>query len=188
MAKVGKIKKKPATPHSRASRRALSPSLSISVSKTLPSPSTNPRPPVTSKPHILSASTSSGIRKPKYKQLKHSQRVRQQAGIQRAFDVMDKREVKVLKSVVKEKKVEGVGGKGGRGKGNLFEALEDGGLDLVEDREREWVSDEEMPEVEVPEERSEVLEEAVQGEVKEAVVPESVPLPVATTLEEDELL
>lgn len=104
------------------------------------------------------------------------------------MDNMDKLEHKVQKSVKKEKKV--VERKKGwdevnvekkklglAGKKNAFEALEDDD----EPGGKEWVSDEEMPEVD-----DGVLLE-VQGEVKMVVVPESVPLPVAT-VEEDELL
>jgi hypothetical protein len=66
-------------------------------------------------------------------------------------------------------------GKKAKSKGYAFEGLEEDDGDKAR-AEREWVSDEEMPEVE-------------GGAVKELefVVPESIPLPQAT-VEEDEML
>jgi hypothetical protein len=121
--------------------------------------------------------------------------------MEKAYATQEKFELKVQKSVGKEKKVgerkkgwEDVNtvvgkeiGKGG-GKKNPFETLEE-----ERDKEdREWVSDEEMDAAdgaEGAEGDSNMVEEVeVNGEVKEAVVPEAVPLPAASVIEEDELL
>lgn len=96
--------------------------------------------------------------------------------MERAADNLDKLELKVQKSVSKEKKVKE------RKKGwedvneekvvkkqnNAFEALEE------QDDGREWVSDEEMPEVEVGAEETKAA-----GAVNTVPVAQSVPLPVA---------
>lgn len=111
--------------------------------------------------------------------------------MERAADNLDKLELKVAKSVGKEKKIrerrkgweEVNGGKKEKGK-NAFEALNGEDNDGRRKEEREWVSDEEMDDGgrdgEVPVQ--------VTGEVKQldVVVPESVPLPAA--IEEDEFL
>ncbi|KAF2252156.1 hypothetical protein BU26DRAFT_252179 [Trematosphaeria pertusa] len=168
MAKTAKIKKRQSTLHSRAARRAHSPSPDSSLSKPL-KPSTTTRsasasPPPNAadpKPHVLAAQNAGITKKSKSKPLKRAQRLRRMKGMERAADNMDKLELKVARSVGKEKKVNE------RRKG----------------KEREWVSDEEMDGVD-----EEVLAPDVAGEVKqlEVVVPASVPLPVAT--EEDEFL
>jgi hypothetical protein len=123
-------------------------------------------------------------KKSKSKALKRQQRLRQLKGMERAADNLDKLELKVQKSVGKEKKVrerkkgwEDVNGEKRvlqQNQGlNAFEALEsqDGG--------REWVSDEEMPEVEGAEAPVE------GGAVKTLPVAGGAPLPA---VEEDEML
>jgi hypothetical protein len=117
--------------------------------------------------------------------------------MERAADNLDKLEARVQKSVGREKKVkerrkgwEDVNNeKKKKGlKGNAFELLEE---EENKRQEREWVSDDEMPEVddESGVEEGDVASKEVRGEVKhvDAVVPESVPLPAAT-VEEDEML
>jgi hypothetical protein len=102
--------------------------------------------------------------------------------MERAADNLDKLELKVQKSLTKEKKVrerkkgwEDVNEeKKEKKQKNAFEALED------QDDDREWVSDEEMPEVELG-------AEDVAGAVKAVPVADSVPLAVAN-VEEDEML
>ncbi|KAF2466096.1 uncharacterized protein BDR25DRAFT_237994 [Lindgomyces ingoldianus] len=196
MAKTAKLKKRQSTLHSRASRRALSPPTAITLSKSLSTTTTtSSRPSTTPNPHVLAAHSAGITKKPKFKQLKRQQRIRHQKGLERAADVLDKRELKVQKSVGKERKVrdrkkgwEDVNESRLKVKSRMgFEALEEDGGSR---REREWVSDEEMPEVEVAAESEgdEVLGLGISGEVKEVVVPESVPLPVASAFEEDELL
>ena len=147
--------------------------------------------------------------------MKRQQRLRQLNAIERAADNMDKLELKVQKSAGKEKKVrdrkkgwEELNVHGGNEKsvkmkrGNVFNGLEDGEEESRSGKEREWVSDEEMDPVEgnrqegnvgfgdvvmVPEQGGVALGPEISGEVKQVVLPESVPLPVAT-LEEDEML
>ncbi|OCL03907.1 hypothetical protein AOQ84DRAFT_442390 [Glonium stellatum] len=196
MAKTAKLKKKATTPHSRAARRAASPSLNLDKSlKTLPRPSSPTTSKPTPKPHVLAAQpTGIAKRNPKSKPLKRQQRLRQIKGMERAADVMEKLEVKMQKSVGREKRVrerrkawdELNGEKTGTKINNAFSALENGGGG-------EWVSDEEMEAVEEASGEVEAIPDATQtnavGEVKEVAVPESAPLPAATaTEEEDEIL
>lgn len=85
--------------HSRAAKRASSPSLNLDKSITsLPTPSTK-------RPSILAVSNGAGItkRKGKGKRLTRHQRLRHEKGTERAETVLDKREKKVERSVGKEK-------------------------------------------------------------------------------------
>jgi hypothetical protein len=125
--------------------------------------------------------------------LKRQQRARQLEKLERAADNLDKLELKVQKSVQKEKKVnerkkgwEDVNEeKKAKKQGlNAFGALEEEDDGRI-DKEREWVSDEEMPEAVADAE--EHVTPDVSGEVKEVVVPATNPLPVAP-IEEDEML
>lgn len=175
-----------ATIHSRAARRAVSPSIDLdkSLKRTARDSASPAREPANAKPHVLAAQNAGITKKSKAKPMKRQQRARQMKAVDRAADNMDKLELKVQKSVGKEKKVKDrrkgwdeVNGE--KRKKNAFEILEGG----EEKKEREWVSDEEMPEVEV----DSGLQADVVGEVKEVVVPESMPQPVST-VEEDELL
>jgi hypothetical protein len=123
-----------------------------------------------------------------------AQRLRHQKGLERAADVIDKRHVKVVKSLDKEnvakersKGWEDVNGDGKRKKkgANAFEELDEDAQQKRE--EREWVSDEEMDDTEVVvQEGSDTITDEVKGAGKplDSVVPESIPLPV----EKDELL
>lgn len=111
--------------------------------------------------------------------------------MERAEDVIDKLESKKAKSIGREKKVrerkkgwEEVNGEK-KVKGNAFDALDD--AENNERKDRDWISDEDMSEVEGGAADSNVAELDISGEVKELVVPESVPLPIAT-VEEDEML
>ncbi|QDS77307.1 hypothetical protein FKW77_004589 [Venturia effusa] len=97
MGKIAKPKKK-ASLHSRAARRAESPSLNIDKSlKTIKPPESNPH------VHIFSNSAvhNSGIRKKKAKPLKRSQKIRQQKGIERADIVKEQNDTKLVKSLDK---------------------------------------------------------------------------------------
>ncbi|KAF2198927.1 hypothetical protein GQ43DRAFT_482902 [Delitschia confertaspora ATCC 74209] len=194
MAKTAKLKKKAAitaSVHSRAARRAVSPSIDLDKSlKNLPRPES---PSSASKaksanPRVLTAQPTGVTKRNKSKPLKRAQRLRQIKAMERAADDMDKLEVKVKKSVTKEKTVkerskawEDVNGRRKNEKSvNPFGALEEseGG------EGREWVSDEEMPEVggvvgEEPE---------ISGAIAQVVVAESAPLPVAPAAVEDEFL
>ncbi|KAL9119902.1 MAG: hypothetical protein Q9187_003541 [Circinaria calcarea] len=106
MAKTAKLKKnaKSTSIHSRAAKRAASPS--IDLDKSLKSV----KPPPDSSIHrssVLSVHNGAGIskRKAKSKLLSRHQRIRQEKGMQRAEAVMDKTEKKVEKSFVKGKTV-----------------------------------------------------------------------------------
>lgn len=104
--------------------------------------------------------------------------------MERAADNMDKLELKVQKSLTKEKKVK----ERKKGWEDVNEEKRDlkkqkNAFELLEERNegREWVSDDEMPEVEVGAE-----EATVAGAVTTVPVAQSVPLPVADV--EDEML
>ncbi|MCJ1360840.1 MAG: hypothetical protein MMC33_010849 [Icmadophila ericetorum] len=104
MAKIPKFKKAQSTSlHSRAAKRASSPSIDLDKSlKSLKPPvDTTPRP-----KSILSAQHGNGItkKKAKGKNLTRQQRLRQEKGLERAEAVMDKKEKKVERSLNKGKK------------------------------------------------------------------------------------
>ncbi|PGH03233.1 hypothetical protein AJ79_07428 [Helicocarpus griseus UAMH5409] len=90
--------------HSRAAKRAASPSLD--ADKSLASVP-RPEPTATVKPHILSAQHNSGInKKSKPKHMTRAQKRRQEKGLERAELVMDRTEKKVAKSVGRGKTVQ----------------------------------------------------------------------------------
>lgn len=171
--------------HSRAARRAASPSLNLDKSAK-PShttrDSTSPSRPTKMNPHALAAKDAGIIKKQKKSNLTRGQRLRQQKGLERAADNMDKLEIKRLKSLGKGKVVkerakgwedineEGLKKKKGKS-GNAFDELDE----QETKKDREWVSDEEM---------DESAPVAGEGKDVEAVVAESVPVAV----EEDEML
>ncbi|TID18773.1 hypothetical protein E2P81_ATG05751 [Venturia nashicola] len=97
MGKIAKPKKK-ASLHSRAARRAESPSLNIDKSlKTIKPPESKPH------AHLYSNSAvhNSGIKKKKAKPLKRGQKIRQQKGIERADIVKEQNDTKLVKSLGK---------------------------------------------------------------------------------------
>jgi hypothetical protein len=118
-----------------------------------------------------------------------AQRLRHQKGLERAADVMDKRQVKVVKSLGKELNIkerskgwEDVNGEGKKKKKKAAD-LGDADEDKPDTKkDREWVSDEDMDEIEAS--------AAPVGEVKgdnkplDTAVPDGIALPVI----EDELL
>lgn len=95
--------------HSRAARRAASPSLDAPTAakpSSLRTRSTSPSTPKTAKPHVLAANTHSGIKKSsKSKPLKRAQRLRQLSAAERAESNQEKFALKVAKSLGREKKV-----------------------------------------------------------------------------------
>lgn len=114
-----------------------------------------------------------------------AQRLRHQKGLEKAAEVLDKRQVKVVKSLGKERNIkerskgwDDVNGEGGKKSkkakaANAFDALDED--EVEEKKEREWVSDEEMDGAENP----------VEGEVKG----DGKPLDAAVAqVEDDELL
>ncbi|CAN9198923.1 hypothetical protein CUC08_Gglean001460 [Alternaria sp. MG1] len=188
MAKTAKVKKRPVTIHSRAARRAASPSLNLDKSAQKPANTTrdsaSPSRPSQANPHALKAKDA-GIQKKQKKDTKmtRAQRLRYQKGLERAEENMDKLEKKRAKSVGKSKKIverakgwEDVNGDGTKKskKQIAIEQLED----EEKRKEREWVSDEDMD----VEEETAVVEEngKVKGEGKEmdAEISEKVPAPV----------
>ncbi|CAN9248021.1 hypothetical protein AA0113_g5788 [Alternaria arborescens] len=188
MAKTAKVKKRPVTIHSRAARRAASPSLNLDKSAQKPANTTrdsaSPSRPSQANPHALKAKDA-GIQKKQKKDTKmtRAQRLRYQKGLERAEENMDKLEKKRAKSVGKSKKIverakgwEDVNGDGTKKskKQIAIEQLED----EEKRKEREWVSDEDM---DVEEETAAVEENGeVKGEGKEmdAEISEKVPAPV----------
>ncbi|KAF2264747.1 hypothetical protein CC78DRAFT_218613 [Lojkania enalia] len=188
MAKTARLKKRQSGPNSRAARRAVSPSIDLdkSITAGLRASPSKSRPSVNPKPHVLAAQSSGVTKKSKSKPMKRAQRLRQLKAMDKAESALDKLEVKVQQSVGREKVVkerrkgwEEVNAEKKKGKKNPFEELERDENSL--EQEREWVNREDM----------DGAEDAVRlkavGEVKEVVVPASVPLPIAT-VEEDELL
>ncbi|KAH9877838.1 hypothetical protein J1614_003055 [Plenodomus biglobosus] len=97
------------TVHSRAARRASSPSLNLDKSAKPAAhtsrDSASPSRPSKLNPHALAAKDAGIIKKQKKGNLTRAQRLRQQKGLERAADNMDKLEVKRSKSFVREKKV-----------------------------------------------------------------------------------
>ncbi|KAF2995673.1 hypothetical protein E8E13_002543 [Curvularia kusanoi] len=101
MAKTAKLKKKQAAPHSRAARRAASPSIDLPKDlKTKTRDSHSPSRPSEAKHHVLSAQ-SAGISKKKNTKMTRSQRMRAEKAMERAADDMDKWELKKAKSIEK---------------------------------------------------------------------------------------
>ncbi|KAF2681511.1 hypothetical protein K458DRAFT_309438 [Lentithecium fluviatile CBS 122367] len=192
MAKTAKVKKRQSTLHSRAARRAVSPSdpsISKSLDKSMTRSSASPPPhPASTKPHVLAAQNAGITKKSKSKPVKRAQRLRQLKGMERAADNMDKLELKRMKSVGKEKKVK-ERAKGWEEVNGVWTKKKKTKNTLEEDEQekrggREWVSDEEMDDTAAGTE--DAVPDAIAGEVKEleVVVPASVPLPVATEVDE----
>ncbi|KAH5443326.1 hypothetical protein HBI52_037420 [Parastagonospora nodorum] len=186
MAKTAKIKKREVTVHSRAARRAASPSIDLDKKlKQTTRDSTSPSRPSQVKPHALAAQNGGIQKKQKKGNMTRAQRLRHQKGLERAADVMDKRQVKVVKSLGKERNIkerskgwEDVNGDGKKRKKTT-------GLDDADEHDadgkddREWVSDEEMDDTVAA-----AAAAAAAAPEPAAAVAESIPLPVV----EDELL
>lgn len=165
------------TAHSRAARRAVSPSINLDKTvKDLPKTTIDPS---EAKPHVLSAQNA-GIQKPKKGNLKRSQRLRHQKGMERAADNMDKLELKRIKSLGREKNVKE------RAKGwediNGVVKKKKGTFDMLEHKVDDngamgWVSDEDM-------DHEAAAQEAANAEVDANKTEVTVAEPVV----EDELL
>ena len=175
-----------AAPHSRAARRAASPSIDLPKDlKTKTRDSHSPSRPSEAKHHVLSAQNA-GISKKKGGNLKRSQRMRAQKAMERAADDMDKWELKKAKSIQKAATIkdrakmwDDINGESKSKKNkSAFAALaEDGGEEGK--TERQWGGDEEMDEAGTKE--SEVQSAGKAGGVE-------APTSVAAPVEEDELL
>ncbi|KAJ5620320.1 hypothetical protein N7510_004304 [Penicillium lagena] len=97
-------KNRPQSQHSRAARRAASPSLDLDKSlKTLPRAES----PTVQRPSVLSERANSGVQKrqKKGKNMTKAQRLRQQKGLERAEAVVDQMEVKLTKSANRQKTI-----------------------------------------------------------------------------------
>jgi hypothetical protein len=187
------------TIHSRAARRAASPSIDLDKSlKPAAAPSTrdpaSPSRPSKSKAHALGTQNAGIQKKQKKGNMTRAQRLRHEKGLERAAAVIDKQHVKIVKSLDKEKIVkerskgwEDVNGDGKKKKKTTNPSEELGEDEQAKRDEREWVNDEEMDDTEAG---VQTVQDTSAAEVKgdgkplEAVVPESVALPV----QDDELL
>ncbi|KAI8932043.1 hypothetical protein NX059_010936 [Plenodomus lindquistii] len=190
MAKTAKVKKRQVTVHSRAARRAASPSLNLDKSVKAPAHTTrdsaSPSRPSNANPHALAAKDAGIIKKQKKGKLTRAQRLRQQQALDRAAENMDKLEAKRNKSFVKAKTITE------RAKG--WEDVNGDGSKVVRKKEKKdadagledaggWVVDEDMDEAEA---NVVVQDGEVKGEGKQvdAAVEKSTVMPVG----EDELL
>ncbi|KZM27497.1 uncharacterized protein EKO05_0005266 [Ascochyta rabiei] len=190
MAKTAKLKKKQVAPHSRAARRAASPSIKLPEDvKTRTRDSHSPSRPSEAKHHVLSAQNA-GISKKKGGNLKRAQRVRAQKAMERAADDMDKWELKKAKSITKAASIkeraklwDDINGESTSGKKSASATLADDNETAASKKEREWVSDEDMDDA------AAARDAALQSEGKTveaaAAAPASGP---AASAQEDELL
>ncbi|CAA9959585.1 hypothetical protein PTMSG1_03002 [Pyrenophora teres f. maculata] len=186
MAKTAKVKKRQVTVHSRAARRAASPSLNLDKSAQKPAHTTrdsaSPSRPSKVNPHALAAKDA-GIQKKQRKSgnMTRAQRLRYQKGLERAEDNMEKLEKKRMKSLGKEKKIkerakgwEDVNGEG------LKKSKKEHMVEEVEAEEMRgdggWVSDEEMDE-EVGGAGATDGEVKGEGKKVDTAVPETVSAP-----------
>ena len=179
-------------PHSRAARRAASPSIDIPKDvKAKTRDSHSPSRPSETKHHVLSAQNA-GISKKKGGSVKRAQRVRSQKAMERAADDMDKWELKKAKSLQKAASIkerakmwddinsDSVSKK----KKSAFAALAEDDETEASKKEREWVSDEEMDETATKEDTDQSEEKPL-----DAAAPASAPTNApAAPAEEDELL
>jgi hypothetical protein len=175
------------TVHSRAARRAASPSIDLHKKlKKTTRDSTSPSRPSQAKPHALAAQNAGIQKKQKKGNMTRAQRLRHQKGLERAEDVLAKRHVNVVKSLRKMDNIkerakgwEDVNGEGKKKKKTT--ALDDDKAKSKEDRE--WVSDEDMDDTAVPAVPAPLDAEAVKDQ-DDAVLAAGITLPVV----EDELL
>jgi hypothetical protein len=185
--------------HSRAARRAASPSIDLdkTILKKTTRDSASPSRPSQAKPHALAAQNAGIQKKAKKGNMTRAQRLRHQKGLERAADNFDKMELKVVKSLGKERNIkerskgwEDVNDEGKEKKKKKSKKVDVEVKDEEKEeqrKEREWVSDEDMDDTDTAAQENETAELGqVEGESKQvdAILPESVPLPV----EEDELL
>jgi hypothetical protein len=216
MAKTAKVKKRrtspPPTPpspnlhtntplavtiHSRAARRAHSPSLNLSKADQKPAQtvrsSTSPSRSSKLNTHALAAKDAGIQKKQKKGTMTRAQRLRYQKGLERAEENMEKLEKKREKSSGREKVIKerakgwedvNVSAEAGKNVEGGKKVRKEAVIDQVaaeKRKEREWVSDDDMDDEEVgaPEVKGES-----ESKGEDAVVPESGPVPV----EQDEML
>jgi hypothetical protein len=183
------------TIHSRAARRAASPSLNLDKAAQKPAHTTrdsaSPSRPDKVNKHALAAKDAGIQKKQKKGTMTRAQRLRYQKGLERAEENMEKLEKKRSKSLGKEKLIkerakgwEDVNADGTKKprKENVIDQLAE-----EKRKEREWVSDDDMDDEEAgAPDGTEPKAEEVKGESKatDAVLPQSIPLPA----EQDEML
>lgn len=182
------------TVHSRAARRAASPSIDLDKKlKQTTRDSASPSRPSQAKPHALAAQHAGIQKKQKKGNMTRAQRMRHEKGLERAAAVMDKRQVKVVKSLGKQTNIKerAMGWEDVNGEGKKKKKKTSGHEDGVEDEgdaaNGGWVSDDGMHENEAAaSEPSAAQEGEVKGQSKpvDTAIPEGIPLPVV----EDELL
>jgi hypothetical protein len=156
--------------------------------------SASPSRPAQTKHHALAAQNAGIQKKAKKGNMTRAQRLRHQKGLERAADNLDKMQVKVVKSLGKEKNIkerskgwEDVNGDGSKKKKKSNTLDDEDEDDADAKKEREWVSDEDMDDTATAGADSSSAKKGEEnGQVKqvEAAIPESIPLPVV----EDELL
>jgi hypothetical protein len=183
------------TVHSRAARRAASPSIDLDKSlKPTTRDSASPSRPSQAKPHALAAQNAGIQKKQKKGNMTRAQRIRHEKGLERAAAVMDKRQVKVVKSLGKQDNIkerakgwEDVNGEGKKNKKKKTISLEEADGNEAEAKNMGWVDDEDMDENDATASESHAAQDGeVKGESKpvDTAVSEGIALPVV----EDELL
>jgi hypothetical protein len=184
------------TIHSRAARRAASPSIDLDKKlKQTTRDSESPSRPAKVKTHALAAQNAGIQKRGKKGHMTRAQRLRHQKGLERGADNLDKMQVKVVKSLGKEKNIkerskgwEDVNGESTTKKRKDVKVLDEVNDDDEEEKKnREWVSDEEMDDTAVVgAEPSTAQGGEVKGESKEVEV--ATAANTALTAVEDELL
>ncbi|KAJ4323689.1 hypothetical protein N0V94_001748 [Neodidymelliopsis sp. IMI 364377] len=187
MAKTAKLKKKQVAPHSRAARRAASPSIDLPKDlKTKTRDSHSPSRPSEAKHHVLSAQNA-GISKKK-SNLKRAQRVRAQKAMERAADDMDKWELKKARSITKAASIkerakmwDDINGESKSSKKSAFATLAENDAKEQGKKDLDWVSDDDMDD----ETAAKQSTAQAEGKTIEPAVLQSAPV---VPVEEDELL
>ncbi|KAL2357561.1 Alb1-domain-containing protein [Cryomyces antarcticus] len=178
MAKTAKLKKKPASANSRASRRAESPSLNLDKS------TTSVKPPVddaAARPAVLGAQNAGISKRKKQKPMSRQQRLRHQKGLERADIVIDKTEKKIAKSAIKGKVVKERSAAWEDLNGKITGEIQPAKLPKLIDRTHEDAMEEDAGWEDVSEEAVVVDQatHAVSGAEREVKIAEE-PLPSAT--------
>jgi hypothetical protein len=177
------------TVHSRAARRAASPS--IDLDKTLRKTtrdSTSPSRPSNAKPHALAAQNAGIQKKQKKGTMTRAQRLRHQKGLERAGEILDKRQVKVVKSIGKQENIknraqgwEDVNGDGKKKK-KKTKTVDEAEAAEEADKISGWVDDEDMDDT------AAAVQEPAAGEAAKVQEDPAVAAGISLPVVEDELL